>query len=103
MAPNTPKKPSSEVIKQEKELTVLPGYVPPKADEKKPKVLDPRGIGHKVKRRFVIGNVSKWIQCDQREDMSTHKWMIYVRGDKDNPDVSDVVKKVSRKTVFHGA
>ena len=26
--------------------------------------------------------------------MSTHKWMIYVRGDKDFPDVSDVIEKV---------
>ena len=53
-----------------------------------------RGMHHKVKRRFVVGNVSKWIACDQREDLATHKWMIYVRGDRDHPDVSDVVAKV---------
>ena len=26
--------------------------------------------------------------------MSTHKWMLYVRGDKENPNISDVVEKV---------
>ena len=42
--------------------------------------LVPRGHQHKSKRRFVIGNVSKWIECNQREDSSTHKWMLYLRG-----------------------
>lgn len=48
------------------------------------------------KVRIVVGNASKWIECDQRgEDRSTHKWTLYVRGgDKDRPDVSDVVAKV---------
>jgi hypothetical protein len=54
-----------------------------------------RGVHLKMKRRFIVGNVSKWIQCDQREDLATHKWMIYVRGDKDGPDVADVVTKVN--------
>ena len=38
--------------------------------------------------------MSKWIPPDDREDMSTHKWMLYVRGDKDNPDLSDAVDKI---------
>jgi len=75
----------------------LPGYVAPLA--KKIDVTDvmaePRsGLQPKAKRRFVIGNVSKWIECSEREDSSTHKWMLYVRGCKELPDVSDVVKKV---------
>ena len=75
----------------------LPGYVAPLA--KKIDVTDvmaePRsGLQPKTKRRFVIGNVSKWIECSEREDSSTHKWMLYVRGCKELPDVSDVVKKV---------
>jgi len=75
----------------------LPGYVAPLARQidSTDVMAEPRsGLGPKVKRRFVIGNVSKWIECSEREDSSTHKWMLYVRGCKDQPDVSDVVKKV---------
>ncbi len=72
----------------------IPCYVPPKPSSNLPQLSEPRGLQHKEKRRFIVGNVSKWIECDQREDQSTHKWMIYVRGDRDTPDVSDVVSKV---------
>ena len=82
----------------------LPGYVAPLA--KKIDVTDvmaePRsGLQPKTKRRFVIGNVSKWIECSEREDSSTHKWMLYVRGCKELPDVSDVVKKVRYTEKLH--
>ena len=84
MTPEKPKPPS-----------VTPEYVPPKNLDKDVSVAkEPRDSRFKYKRRFIIGNVSKWIQCDEREDRSTHKWMIYVRGDKNQPDVSDVVEKV---------
>ncbi len=72
---------------------VVPRYVPPKEKELD-EVSDPRNSRHKVKRRLIVGNVSKWIECDQREDNATHKWLMYVRGDRDSPDVSDVVTKV---------
>ena len=76
----------------------LPGYVPPSASnievDAAENAREPRGHQYKFKRRFVIGNVSKWIECDQREDSSTHKWMLYVRGCKKFPDVSNVVSKV---------
>jgi len=75
----------------------LPGYVAPLARriDSTDVMAEPRsGLAPKAKRRFVIGNVSKWIECSEREDSSTHKWMLYVRGCKDQPDVSDVVKKV---------
>lgn len=55
---------------------------------------EPRGSHLKTKRRIVVGNVSKWIPPGEREDMSTHKWMIYVRGDEEFPDISDCVEKV---------
>jgi len=72
---------------------IKPCYVPPKEPESVTK--EPRGQHYKTCRRFVVGNVSKWIQCDQRDqDLATHKWMMYVRGDRDHPDVSDVVSKV---------
>ena len=75
---------------------VVPGYVPPlpRPEDLASAPAAPRGERHKVKRRLVVGNVSKWIACDQREDLATHKWMLYVRGDEDRPDVSDVVSKV---------
>jgi len=75
----------------------LPGYVAPLAKkiDSTDCMAEPRsGLQPKTKRRFVIGNVSKWIECSEREDSSTHKWMLYVRGCKEFPDVSDVVKKV---------
>ncbi len=73
----------------------VPTYVPPKTKETGgAAVLEPRASHVKTKKRFVVGNVSKWIPPDDRDDMSTHKWMLYVRGDKDHPDVSDVVDKV---------
>lgn len=75
-----------------KKPEIVPGYVPPKSGVTP--APDPRGVQYKLKVRFIVGNVSKWIQCDQREDLSTHKWMMYVRGDKENPDVSNLVSKV---------
>jgi YEATS domain-contaning protein 2 len=54
----------------------------------------PRASNMKVKKRLVVGNVSKWIHADFRDDASTHKWMIYVRGPPDTPDVSDFVERV---------
>ncbi|XP_059471317.1 YEATS domain-containing protein 2 [Neocloeon triangulifer] len=53
-----------------------------------------RSLQGKVKRSIVVGNVSKWIPPDFRDDDSTHKWMIYVRGPPDVPDVSNVVERV---------
>ena len=72
----------------------VPTYVPPKIKCETNPLPEPRGAHLKVKRRIIVGNVSKWISPDDREDMSTHKWMIYVRGDKDYPDVSNVLEKV---------
>ena len=47
-----------------------------------------------TKHRIIIGNVSKWYTSDSTEDCSTHKWMVYVRGPKDSPDLSHIVQKV---------
>jgi Transcription initiation factor IIF, auxiliary subunit len=44
--------------------------------------------------RIVIGNISKWVPVDTREDSASHKWMMYVRGPREAPDVSDFVSKV---------
>ncbi|XP_002734523.1 YEATS domain-containing protein 2-like [Saccoglossus kowalevskii] len=49
-----------------------------------------------VKKRIVVGNISKYIPPDKREenDPSTHKWMAYVRGPLEEPRIDHFVKKV---------
>ncbi|KAG7319714.1 hypothetical protein KOW79_016857 [Hemibagrus wyckioides] len=49
-----------------------------------------------VKKTIVVGNVSKYIAPDKREenDQSTHKWMVYVRGSRKEPSIDHFVKKV---------
>ncbi|XP_068136807.1 YEATS domain-containing protein 2 isoform X4 [Hyperolius riggenbachi] len=49
-----------------------------------------------VKKTLVVGNVSKYIPPDKREenDQSTHKWMVYVRGSRKEPSIHHFVKKV---------
>ncbi|CAI9562410.1 unnamed protein product [Staurois parvus] len=49
-----------------------------------------------VKKTLVVGNVSKYIPPDKREenDQSTHKWMVYVRGSRKEPSIDHFVKKV---------
>ncbi|XP_037132091.1 YEATS domain-containing protein 2 isoform X1 [Syngnathus acus] len=49
-----------------------------------------------AKKTIVVGNVSKYIPPDKREenDQSTHKWMVYVRGSRKEPSIDHFVKKV---------
>ena len=49
-----------------------------------------------VKRKIIIGNTSKFILPEQRErnDRSTHKWMVYVRGPKDDGELQNFISKV---------
>lgn len=71
----------------------IPRHVPPRSNI--PNVASPsRGVRHKVRKRIVVGNISKWIPRDWREDGASHKWMMYVRGSKDEPDITDFVSKV---------
>ena len=68
-------------------------YVGPRKAETPYDVPVPRGGGIcKYKQELVVGNVSKWLE--EGEGMATHKWMLYVRGGKDKPDLSDVVSRV---------
>lgn len=55
-----------------------------------------RASRFKIRKRIIVGNVSKYIPVDKREerDQSTHKWMIYVRGTKEEPYIESFVKKV---------
>ena len=71
----------------------IPRYVPPKSGVPEPAVPS-RGARHKVRKRIVVGNISKWIPPDWREDAASHKWTMYVRGSKENADITDFVGKV---------
>lgn len=48
----------------------------------------------KNKYTILVGNISKWIPSNSSQDNSTHKWMVYVRGPKENPDITNIVLKV---------
>ncbi|XP_071941958.1 YEATS domain-containing protein 2-like [Antedon mediterranea] len=58
--------------------------------------LQREGFRYDVRKRIIVGNVSKYISADQREDSdpSTHKWMVYVRGPSNEPSIDHFVKKV---------
>lgn len=47
-------------------------------------------------RKIIVGNISKFIPFEKREknDQATHKWMVYIRGPPENPDISSFVKRV---------
>ncbi|EDV27127.1 uncharacterized protein TRIADDRAFT_54769 [Trichoplax adhaerens] len=50
-----------------------------------------------TKKRIIIGNTSKYIPLDQRDEhnQSTHKWMVYVRGTEEvEPEIHQFVKCV---------
>lgn len=72
----------------------VPRYIPPKSST--PAQTGPsRGNSHKIRKRIIVGNISKWIPPDWREDASSHKWTIYIRSDKDESDnISIFVNKV---------
>ncbi|EFN63833.1 YEATS domain-containing protein 2 [Camponotus floridanus] len=72
----------------------VPRYIPPKSST--PAQTGPsRGNSQKIRKRIIVGNISKWIPPDWREDASSHKWTIYVRSDKDeSADISLFVSKV---------
>ncbi|OAD54942.1 YEATS domain-containing protein 2 [Eufriesea mexicana] len=71
----------------------IPRYIPPNSGVLESQCPS-RGIRHKVRKRIIIGNISKWIPPEWREDAASHKWTMYVRGNKENPDINDFVNKV---------
>ncbi|CAL1547589.1 unnamed protein product [Lymnaea stagnalis] len=73
-----------------------PVSVAPKLMSSNSATYDDRRARFKIKKKIIVGNVSKYIPVDHREanDMSSHKWMVYVRGPKSDPDISSFVKKV---------
>ncbi|EFN76583.1 YEATS domain-containing protein 2 [Harpegnathos saltator] len=76
-------------------LRKIPRYVPPKSSVPENNTRPSRGDRHKVRKRIIVGNISKWIPSDWRDGSdASHKWTMYVRGDKDVADISTYVSKV---------
>ncbi|XP_076292514.1 YEATS domain containing 2 homolog D12 [Lasioglossum baleicum] len=86
------RKRNNETVEQSRPKKI-PRYIPPKSGI--PEAPCPsRGTRHKVRKRIIIGNISKWIPPEWRDDAASHKWTMYVRGNKDNPEIDDFVGKV---------
>lgn len=82
-----------KILDEESQPRKVPRYVPPKSSI--PEQSCPsRGNSHKIRKRIIVGNISKWIPPDWREDASSHKWTMYVRGDQENANISTFVSKV---------
>lgn len=67
-----------------------------KSDASKDDEIPSRMPRMKTKFTVIVGNVSKFLPAHLRDedDQFTHKWMVYVRGDKDSPCLDGIVKKV---------
>lgn len=80
----------SEPIEEEKMYVDVSNIKTEKKDEE----LFPIRNRNKNKYCILVGNISKWMPSNSSQDNSTHKWMVYVRGPKESPDISHIVKKV---------
>lgn len=82
--------PSTEVSSSSRPSLSLKPSAPPASPECN------RASRFKVEKMIIVGNVSRYIPTDKRDDsdQSTHKWMVYVRGSKEEPAIHHYVKKV---------
>lgn len=54
----------------------LPRYIPPALPERV--IAGPvRGELHWVKKKLIVGNISRWIPVAERDDTASHKWMVW--------------------------
>ncbi|XP_014472124.1 PREDICTED: YEATS domain-containing protein 2 [Dinoponera quadriceps] len=80
---------------EERQPRKLPRHVPPKSSVPECNARPSRGDRHKVYKRVIVGNISKWIPPDWRDGSdASHKWTMYVRGDKEDADIGTYVSKV---------
>ncbi|XP_047513448.1 uncharacterized protein LOC125055183 [Pieris napi] len=54
---------------------------------------------NKMKHRYriIIGNTSKYAPPASRMDKSTHKWLLYVRGPPNRPDLSSILTELTAR------
>ncbi|VEN45947.1 unnamed protein product [Callosobruchus maculatus] len=81
---------TSQIVEAKKPKLELKGASKPSSVDNNQNCLQSR---KKTRHRIVIGNISKYMSTAE-DDSMTHKWMVYVRGEKNKPDISDIVKKV---------
>ncbi|XP_046398995.1 YEATS domain-containing protein 2 [Ischnura elegans] len=75
--------------------TKIPCYIPPVTKKGAPEPTSPtRGFHTKRRYRIIVGNVSRWIPVDCREDGASHKWMVYARCPPNETPFSQFVTKV---------
>lgn len=60
------------------ESVKIPRYVPPKIPEQIV-AIPVRGELHCLKKKLIIGNISRWIPISERDDTASHKWMVSSR------------------------
>jgi hypothetical protein len=58
------------------ESVKIPRYIPPKLPERVVAAAPVRGELHYLKKKLIIGNVSRWIPVSERDDTASHKWMV---------------------------
>ncbi|XP_074653311.1 uncharacterized protein LOC141907535 [Tubulanus polymorphus] len=89
---------AAEAIEHEKpsEKKIAEEIKPEVKKSVKPEAIAARGGRFKIKKRIIVGNVSRYIPIEKRDknDRSTHKWMVYVRGPSDQPNIEGFVKKI---------
>jgi transcription initiation factor IIF auxiliary subunit len=86
---------SSGALQQREVATISAAFTIPACSS----VFDPIDHGSRfyVKRRIVVGNVSKWISPEKRDpnlQKYTHKWMVYVAGPPHDLNVTPFIRKV---------
>lgn len=54
----------------------VPRYIPPKLPDEIVAV-PVRGEHRFMKKKLIIGNVSRWIPVAERDDCASHKWMVH--------------------------
>jgi transcription initiation factor IIF auxiliary subunit len=86
---------SPGTIQQREVTTISAAFTIPACSS----VFDPIDHGSRfyVKRRIVVGNVSKWIASEKRDpnlQKYTHKWMVYVAGPPHDLNVTPFIRKV---------
>lgn len=74
----------------------VPRYIEPKdLDRNVLKIDEVTRNKQKHKYRIIIGNTSKYVPPSSTLDRSTHKWLLYVRGPQNSPDVSRILTGVT--------
>ena len=65
-------------------------HIPPKSSRLQPQIPS-RCDRHKVVKRIIVENITKFIPREWRDNYASHIWTVYVRGSKENLLIDDFV------------